>query len=42
MTHPLARSWEFAWRAEGHSPKTMAVMRPVLAKFAAQVVPRRD
>lgn len=34
MTHPLIRSWRFAWKAEGHSDKTMAVMAPIMQRFA--------
>ena len=33
MTHPLVRSWQFAWAAEGRSARTMQEMAPFLDRF---------
>jgi integrase len=33
MPHPLVRSWEFSWAAEGRSPRTMREMRWFVDRF---------
>jgi site-specific recombinase XerD len=35
MSHPMVRSWEFAWSAEGRSPTTMREMKRMVDRFEA-------
>ena len=35
MSHPLVRSWQFNWAAEGRAPRTMREMTRFLSRFEA-------
>jgi integrase len=37
VTHPLIRSWAYAWASQGRSAKTMKEMRPFIERFESHL-----